>query len=53
MYIEPKKAVTSPSKNNNKEIMNVWFNFLFEKISMYPDVFILPKNYSSYIDIFI
>ena len=28
-------------------------NVLFEKISMYPDVFILPKNYWSYIDIFI
>ena len=33
--------------------MKVWFNFLFETIWMYPDVFILPRNYSSYIDIFI
>ena len=31
--------------------MNAWFNFLFEKIWMYPDVFILSRNYSSYIDI--
>ena len=31
--------------------MNVWFTLLFEKIWMYPDVFILPRTYWSYIDI--
>ena len=33
--------------------MNAWFNFLFVKIWMHPDVFILPRNYSLYIDILI
>ena len=39
--------------NKHQEIINAWFNFLFEKIWMYPDVFILPRNYSSYTDVFI